>query len=77
MTVDDLIEIYAEVLESPGIGPGDDFFAAGGDSLLATRVLSAIHRATGVELTFEEFLADPTPEGLAGIVAHSGLGVPR
>lgn len=65
MTVDELTEIYAEVLETPGIAPDADFFAAGGDSLLATRVLSAVARAGGAELTFEDFIAAPTPAALS------------
>jgi aryl carrier-like protein len=65
LTVDKLIEIYAEVLERPGIAADDDFFAAGGDSLLATRVLSAVYRAAGLELTFDDFVAAPTPAALS------------
>ena len=33
-----------------------DFFELGGDSLLATRVLSAIAREFGVELLFDDFV---------------------
>jgi hypothetical protein len=36
----------------------------GGDSLLATRVLSAIARTCGVELDFDDFMDAPTPEAL-------------
>ncbi|MGI5242464.1 phosphopantetheine-binding protein [Dactylosporangium sp. CA-139066] len=72
MTVDKLIAIYAEVLERPGIAADDDFFAAGGDSLLATRVLSAVYRAAGAELTFDDFLAAPTPAALSARLALGG-----
>lgn len=65
MTIDEVMEIYRRVLEAPGIGPDSDFFAYGGDSLLATRVLSAVARATGIELSFDDFLLAPTPEALA------------
>lgn len=65
MTVDDVIDIYRRVLETRTIGPDADFFAYGGDSLLATRVLSAIARETGAELSFDDFLLAPTPEALA------------
>jgi hypothetical protein len=69
MTVADVMEIYRRVLETPAVVPDTDFFAAGGDSLLATRVLSAIARASGVELSFDDFVLAPTPTALAERVA--------
>lgn len=60
--------IFRRVLEEPQVGPADDFFELGGDSLVATRVLSAIARDFGVELTFEDFLSAPTSADLAARV---------
>jgi aryl carrier-like protein len=68
LTADELIEIYADVLETTGIAHDEDFFAAGGDSLLATRVLSAVARAGGAELTFEDFRSAPTPRALSALL---------
>ncbi|MFC7547904.1 acyl carrier protein [Plantactinospora sp. GCM10030261] len=65
MSIDDISAIFRRVLEIPDIGPESDFFAVGGDSLLATRVLSAIARRYGVELSFDDFLLAPTPGALA------------
>lgn len=65
MTVDEVIAVYRRVLETPAIGPESDFFACGGESLLATRVLSAVAHGSGVELSFEDFLLAPTPAALA------------
>lgn len=73
MTVDAVSDIFSRVLETPGVDAESDFFALGGDSLLATRVLSAIAREFGVELTFDEFLFAPTPAALATTIAR----VPR
>lgn len=70
MTVDEVMDIYRRVLETPGIGPDSDFFAYGGDSLLATRVLSAIARETGAELSFDDFLLAATPAALAQRLAR-------
>ena len=42
-----------------------DFFELGGDSLLATRVLSAVARDFGTELTFDDFVIAPTPAALS------------
>ncbi|GAA3339089.1 hypothetical protein GCM10020358_21560 [Amorphoplanes nipponensis] len=60
--------LFRRVLENPQVTAESDFFHAGGDSLLATRVLSAVAREYGVELTFEDFLLAPTPAALASTV---------
>jgi acyl carrier protein len=65
MTADGVSAIFCRVLDTTDIGAESDFFALGGDSLLATRVLSAIYRECGVELTFDDFLLAPTPATLA------------
>jgi acyl carrier protein len=69
--VDELCAIFARVLEGPDVNPESDFFAEGGDSLLATRLLSAVARAYGVELTFDDFLLAPTPATLAKTIAQA------
>ncbi|NUR48066.1 MAG: non-ribosomal peptide synthetase [Hamadaea sp.] len=69
MPVDGVSQIFGRVLERPEVAADADFFALGGDSLLATRVLSAVAREYGVELTFEEFLLAPSPIALAGRIA--------
>ncbi|MFD3775778.1 acyl carrier protein [Streptomyces sp. NPDC058612] len=63
-----ITEIFRRVLETEEITSESDFFALGGDSLLGTRVLSAIAREYGVELDFAQFLAAPTPSALARTV---------
>ncbi|MEZ0089278.1 acyl carrier protein [Streptacidiphilus sp. EB129] len=63
--VEGVVVIFRRVLEAADVAPDSDFFLLGGDSLIATRVLSAIARGYGVELSFEDFLLAPTPEGLA------------
>ncbi|XVU22786.1 amino acid adenylation domain-containing protein [Actinoplanes sp. CA-054009] len=54
--------------------PGDagDFFAAGGDSLVAVRLLSALHREFGVALTLRELYAAPTLTALTA-AAEEGI----
>jgi len=74
MTADEVLAIFRDVLETEDVDVADDFFDLGGDSLLATRVLSALARATGRELTMEDFLMAPTPELLAERV--DGVVVP-
>ncbi|HEX6870037.1 MAG TPA: phosphopantetheine-binding protein [Micromonosporaceae bacterium] len=69
MNVDSVSAIFRRVLDTDEINAESDFFALGGDSLLATRVLSAVARESGVELTFDEFLLAPTPATLAKTIA--------
>jgi len=61
-------DVFRRVLGVDDITGDSDFFEAGGDSLLATRVLSAIARELEVELTFDDFVLAPTPAGLAAQV---------
>jgi acyl carrier protein len=69
MTIDAISDIFRRVLETPEVGAGSDFFALGGDSLLATRVLSAVARESGIELTLDDLLLAPTPAALARTIA--------
>jgi acyl carrier protein len=64
-----VVDIFRRVLDLPDVDEESDFFALGGDSLLATRVLSAVAREYGVELTFDDFLLAPTPAMLAKTIA--------
>ena len=60
-----LAEIFAEVLEIPRVGASDDFFALGGHSLKASRVLSRVRRDLRVDLPPKALFDDPTVAGLA------------
>ncbi|MER6299033.1 phosphopantetheine-binding protein [Kitasatospora sp. NPDC001539] len=64
-----LVALFRRVLEREDVADDADFFDLGGDSLLATRVLSAVARTHGVELTFDDFLLAPTPVALAQRIA--------
>jgi acyl carrier protein len=78
MSAEGIADIYRRVLEIEEISAESDFFALGGDSLLATRVLSAIAREYGVELAFDDFALAPTPGDLAGLVAkHAPMSEAR
>ncbi|GAA3871758.1 amino acid adenylation domain-containing protein [Streptomyces sedi] len=54
---------FAEVLGLPAVGVDDNFFALGGDSIRAIRVVGALRRA-GVELTVQELLSHQTIGGI-------------
>ncbi|WP_051760109.1 non-ribosomal peptide synthetase [Herbidospora cretacea] len=59
-----LVAVFAEVLDVPGIGVEDDFFALGGDSLLAMRVIARA-RAAGWTVTTRQIFESRTVEALA------------
>ncbi|PID43654.1 MAG: hypothetical protein CSA52_02805 [Gammaproteobacteria bacterium] len=40
-----ICDVYREVLDMPDLSPGDNFFAVGGDSLLASQILLKLRRA--------------------------------
>ena len=77
MSVHGVSEIFGRVLELPAVDAETDFFSSGGDSLLATRVLSAIARRYGVELSYDDFLLAPTPATLAKTIASATNGTGR
>ena len=60
-----LAEIWTEVLGIEKIGINDNFFALGGDSLLAAQVVSRIRRVFQVELPLKTIFKDPTLAGQA------------
>ncbi|MFD8087297.1 condensation domain-containing protein [Kitasatospora sp. NPDC059722] len=57
--------VWAEVLGVDRVGVDDDFFAAGGHSLQALRLLARLSSDHGVETTVDAFFANPTVAGLA------------
>jgi acyl carrier protein len=65
-------DIFRRVLEDEAVSETTDFFEAGGDSLLATRVLSAIARDFDAELTFDEFVVAANPTALARLIGSCG-----
>ena len=69
MTVEGITRIFRHVLESDDVAADSDFFELGGDSLLATRVLAAIARESGTELTFEDFALAPSASALSDRLA--------
>lgn len=69
MSVGHIVEMFRRVLDAGEVNAHSDFFELGGDSLLATRVLSAIARDFGTELSWDDFIENPSAEGLFAKVA--------
>ncbi|OAK51474.1 non-ribosomal peptide synthetase [Rhodococcoides kyotonense] len=64
--------VFAEVLDMNKVGIDDDFFALGGTSLTAMRVVSAIRENTGTVLSLQALLTEPTPESIAALLDSEG-----
>ncbi|MCG8669775.1 MAG: amino acid adenylation domain-containing protein [Pseudomonadales bacterium] len=66
-----LAQIWQQVLERDQIGVLDNLFDIGGNSLLATRILSRVRRAFGVDVSVRELFQAPNVAGLAKAVHRS------
>ncbi|WP_369690779.1 amino acid adenylation domain-containing protein [Nocardia crassostreae] len=64
VSVDTVRGAMTAVLSLPEIGADDDFFAAGGHSLTAVRLVGRLRRA-GLAVVLDDVFAAPTPHALA------------
>jgi amino acid adenylation domain-containing protein len=62
--------IWSEVLSLENLDAESDFFELGGDSLAAVRMLFAVEDQTSVQVSFADFLEEPTVGALAGLIAR-------
>ncbi|MEU4951674.1 amino acid adenylation domain-containing protein [Streptomyces lavendulae] len=62
-----VLDLFREVLDAPGLGPDDDFFDHGGQSLLAMRLLARLREShpAAAGLRASALFASPTPRLLA------------
>lgn len=65
-----LAGIWSDVLGYEPVGIRDNFYAQGGHSLLAMRLLAQIERQTGITIRFPDFLTNPTIENVAHRVSE-------
>ncbi|MFL5832747.1 MAG: amino acid adenylation domain-containing protein [Solirubrobacterales bacterium] len=67
--------LMAELLELERIGPDDDFFALGADSLLALQLLGRVRDRFGSDLAIGAVFDAPTPRQLAALVEREAKNV--
>ena len=60
-----LAAVFAEVLQLPSIGVEDDFFALGGQSILATQVMARLRERLELDLSVRLLFEAPTVAALA------------
>ncbi|MBW4540216.1 MAG: amino acid adenylation domain-containing protein [Myxacorys chilensis ATA2-1-KO14] len=65
-----VLQILRHVLNQPDLGSADDFLAAGGDSLLAMRVVARINHVCGVDLRPSIVVERRCAAALAAVVAE-------
>ncbi|MCW0216024.1 MAG: amino acid adenylation domain-containing protein [Pseudonocardia sp.] len=70
--VQQLCDVIAGVLAIGAVGPDDDFFTLGGDSITSVSV-STRARAQGLPISPRDVFARPTAAGLAALMADKGL----
>lgn len=68
---------WADALEDDGFGDDDDFFEAGGNSLLVAGIMAKLGALLGVRLPLRLFFDHPTVNELAGaLAAHEAFRTP-
>jgi microcystin synthetase protein McyA len=65
-----LAAIWVETTGRPTVGVNDNFFALGGDSLQALRIVAQISEQSGVDLPIRALFENPTVAGLAEVCAR-------
>ena len=74
-----LVEIWKETLSVEEIGVHDNFFEVGGDSLLATQLISRLSETFRVDLSLRALFETPTVANLALVIIqkHAALADER
>ncbi|QBJ95558.1 amino acid adenylation domain-containing protein [Rhodococcus sp. ABRD24] len=62
--------VFADVLDAPRVGLDDDFFELGGNSLIATQVVSRLSAAVDAQIPVRAVFEASTVEALAALVSE-------
>jgi aryl carrier-like protein len=72
----DILAVFREQLDDPDMGPADDYFERGGDSLSALLVVGELLSAVGVDVGVGDLFGHPSARGLARYLALQAAGTP-
>jgi aryl carrier-like protein len=65
---EDLLILMRGLLENHNVGPNDNFFLAGGHSLLGMQLVMRLRKTYGVDLTLQQLFKAPTVVRLAALI---------
>jgi len=68
-----LVELWRESLKVDQVGIDDNFFALGGDSLIAMQLAARINAQFRVEVPLRRVFENPTVAGLAAVLLEAGV----
>jgi aryl carrier-like protein len=68
-----VLELWRRLLGRDDVGPDDNFFTCGGDSLLAARVIGHIKKTTGKGISLRTLFTAPTPVAFASALESAGV----
>jgi hypothetical protein len=60
--------LWGTHLGSREVGPDDDYFSLGGNSLIGIKIIDQVARDYGVELSVRDFYLAQTPARVAGLI---------
>ena len=63
-----LVELFRDLLDTPGVGVDDSFFELGGHSLLVFRLAARCSELLGVKPSVTDIFSAPTVRGLAALI---------
>ncbi|MFE7173441.1 phosphopantetheine-binding protein [Streptomyces sp. NPDC057616] len=66
--VQEVAALWGECLGGPDVGPVDDFFALGGNSLAGIKIIERVAQTYGVKLSVRDFYLAQTPTRVAELI---------
>src|SRR5262249_13682516 len=70
----EVASLWEEILGVGPLGPEDDFFALGGDSLAALRMIEALDATLGTALPLDALVERATVRAIADVLARGSPG---
>jgi hypothetical protein len=72
--VREICALWGEYLGGREVGPDDDFFALGGNSLTGIKIIDRVAQDHGVQLSVRDFYLAQTPARVSELIAQGRAG---